>query len=172
VLLRSRLLLPASPAAAIKAEQDAAAALRRLEEMILVRAAGSWLTARRQLGIEVFARPAATAPSREGGYVALMEACLVVLRGISGLITGTLPGRSGQILQALARSTKACASSESSPSGLRHSWSFVRAAPHPRSGRSGFGGERPGWVETRRSASGRRERLPDIRTRHLHRLDD
>ncbi|WP_284948007.1 segregation and condensation protein A [Acidisoma cladoniae] len=84
VLLRSRLLFPASPEAAIAAEQDAAAEVRRLEEMVFVRAAAAWLTARPQLGTDVFARPAATAPSREGGYVALMEACLVVLRGRGG----------------------------------------------------------------------------------------
>ncbi|WP_284943624.1 segregation and condensation protein A [Acidisoma cladoniae] len=84
VLLRSRLLFPASPEAAIAAEQDAAAEVRRLEEMVFVRAAASWLTARPQLGTHVFARPAATAPSREGGYVALMDACLVVLRGRGG----------------------------------------------------------------------------------------
>jgi segregation and condensation protein A len=52
--------------------------------MVFVRAGASWLTARPQLGTQVFARPAATAPSREGGYVALMEACLVVLRGRGG----------------------------------------------------------------------------------------
>jgi segregation and condensation protein A len=52
--------------------------------MVFVRAAASWLTARPRLGIDVFARPAATVPSREGGYVALMEACLVVLRGRGG----------------------------------------------------------------------------------------
>jgi segregation and condensation protein A len=84
VLLRSRLLFPSSPEAAIEAEQDAGAELRRLEEMVFVRAAASWLTARPQLGIDVFVRPATTVLSREGGYVALMEACLVVLRGRGG----------------------------------------------------------------------------------------
>jgi segregation and condensation protein A len=84
VLLRSRLLFPASPEAAIAAEQDAVAEVRRIEAMVFVRAAAAWLAARPQLGTDVFARPAATAPSREGGYVALMEACLVVLRGRGG----------------------------------------------------------------------------------------
>jgi segregation and condensation protein A len=84
VLLRSRLLFPASPEATIEAEQEAGAELRRLEEMVFVRAAASWLTAQPRLGIDVFGRPAATVPSREGGYVALMEACLVVLRGRGG----------------------------------------------------------------------------------------
>jgi segregation and condensation protein A len=56
------------------------AELRRLEAMAFVRAAASWLQARPQRGQEVFARPEAEAP-RESGYVALMEACLVVLQG-------------------------------------------------------------------------------------------
>jgi segregation and condensation protein A len=81
VLLRSRLLFPSNPEAAVEAEQEVGAELRRLEEMVFIRAAASWLTARPQLGIDVFARPETTAVSREGGYVALMEACLVVLRG-------------------------------------------------------------------------------------------
>ncbi|WP_158745247.1 ScpA family protein [Acidisphaera sp. L21] len=84
VLLRSRLLFPASPEAAIEAEKEAGIEVRRLEEMVFVRAAASWLTARPRLGIDVFSRPATTVPSREGGYVALMEACLVVLRGRGG----------------------------------------------------------------------------------------
>jgi len=84
VLLRSRLLFPVSPEAAVEAELEAGAELRRLEERVFVRAAASWLTAQPQLGIDVFGRPAATAPSREGGYVTLMEACLVVLRGRGG----------------------------------------------------------------------------------------
>jgi segregation and condensation protein A len=84
VLLRSRLLFPSSPEAAVETEQEAGSELRRLEEMVFIRAAASWLTTRPQLGIDVFVRPPATAPSREGGYVALMEACLVVLRGRGG----------------------------------------------------------------------------------------
>jgi segregation and condensation protein A len=83
VLLRSRLMFPGSPEEAASAERDAAAELRRLEAMAFVRAASSWLQARPQLGQEVFVRPAAEAP-RESGYVALMEACLVVLRGRAG----------------------------------------------------------------------------------------
>jgi hypothetical protein len=43
VLLRSRLLFPASPEAAIDAEQEAGAKLRRLGGF--VRAAAAWLTA-------------------------------------------------------------------------------------------------------------------------------
>ncbi|MCB8882704.1 segregation/condensation protein A [Acidisoma cellulosilytica] len=80
VLLRSRLLFPASPEAAADAEAEAAQEIRRLDERIAMRAAGAWLGQRPQLGVDTFARPLAD-PPREGGYVALMEACLVVLRG-------------------------------------------------------------------------------------------
>jgi segregation and condensation protein A len=83
VLLRSRLLFPASPEAAAEAAQDAAAELHRLDELAHMRKAASWLQARPQLGQDVFARPLAPQP-REGGYVALLEACLVVLRGRGG----------------------------------------------------------------------------------------
>ena len=83
VLLRSQLLFPASPEEAAEAERDAAAELHRLDELAFLRAAAVWLQARPQLGIDVFARPQ-PAPAHEGGYVALMEACLVVLRGCAG----------------------------------------------------------------------------------------
>lgn len=82
-LLRSRLLLPASPEAAASAERDAAAELRRLGEMALVRAAAAWLDARPVLGRDVFARPQRRDPRVES-YMALMEACLFVLRGRDG----------------------------------------------------------------------------------------
>lgn len=75
VLLRSRLLFPENPAAA----RAAAAEIGRLEELVFLRAAGGWLGDRPQLGIDTFAPPHTEAP-REGGYVALMEACLTVLR--------------------------------------------------------------------------------------------
>lgn len=83
VLLRSRLLFPANPEAAEQAGRDEAAELRRIGELTFIRAAVSWLQARPLLGVDVFARPAALRP-REAGYVALMEACLVVLRGQAG----------------------------------------------------------------------------------------
>jgi segregation and condensation protein A len=78
VLLRSRLLFPASPEAAAEAERDATAELRRIDALAHMRAAASWLQARPQLGLDVFVHPVASRP-REGGYVALMEACLVAL---------------------------------------------------------------------------------------------
>ena len=80
VLLRSRLMLPASPAEAQDAGQEAGREEQRLEERLRMRAAAAWLEARPQLGRDVFAR----SPSRKAGRtettMALMEACLVVLR--------------------------------------------------------------------------------------------
>jgi segregation and condensation protein A len=50
VLLRSRLLFPASPEEAVEAEQEADAEVRRVEGLAFVRAAAAWLSARPQLG--------------------------------------------------------------------------------------------------------------------------
>ncbi len=80
VLLRTRLLFPASPEAAADAEREAQAEIQRIEEMQVMRAAAAWLQARPQLGQDLFTRPPPE-ETREVGYVALMEACLVVLRG-------------------------------------------------------------------------------------------
>jgi segregation and condensation protein A len=80
ILLRTRLLFPASPEAAADAEREAQAEIQRIEEMHVMRAAVAWLQARPQLGQDVFLRPPPD-ETRDVGYVALMEACLVVLRG-------------------------------------------------------------------------------------------
>jgi segregation and condensation protein A len=80
VLLRTRLLFPASPEAAADAEREAQAEIQRIEEMQVMRAAAAWLQAQPQLGQNVFTRPPPD-ETREVAYVALMEACLVVLRG-------------------------------------------------------------------------------------------
>lgn len=80
VLLRSRLLFPVTPEAAADAEAEAATEVRRLDERLVMRAAGGWLGQRPVLGIETFVRPVVE-PPREGGYVALLEACLAILRG-------------------------------------------------------------------------------------------
>jgi segregation and condensation protein A len=66
VLLRSRLLFPESPAAAEAAQRDAAAELRRIDDLAEVRAAAAWLSDRPVLGQDVFARGA---PDRLGAYV-------------------------------------------------------------------------------------------------------
>jgi segregation and condensation protein A len=83
VLLRSRLLFPANPEAAVEAEREAEAAIRQIDTLARMRAAADTLQERPQLGHDVFARPHLPLP-REGGYVALMEACLVVLQGREG----------------------------------------------------------------------------------------
>ena len=46
-----------------------------------MRAAASWLQARPQLGHDVFARPPPGPDPQVASYMALMEACLTVLRG-------------------------------------------------------------------------------------------
>jgi len=56
VLLRSRLLFPESPEAATAAEQEAATELRRLDELVAMRAAAAWLGDQPILGETVFAR--------------------------------------------------------------------------------------------------------------------
>jgi segregation and condensation protein A len=80
VLLRTRLLFPASPEAAADAEGEALAEIQRIEEMQVMRAAVAWLQAQPQLGQDVFTRPPPD-ETREVGYVSLLEACLVLLRG-------------------------------------------------------------------------------------------
>ena len=81
VLLRTRLLFPANAEEERRAGAAAQAEMQLLEDRLFFRAAGAWLTARPQLGIETFARPRPEVP-REGGYVALMEACLTFLRAL------------------------------------------------------------------------------------------
>jgi segregation and condensation protein A len=81
--LRSRLLFPADPAEAAAAAQDAAAELARLRTLAQMRAAAAWLEDRPHLNHDVFARPP-PAEARPSGYVALMQACLAVLRGRDG----------------------------------------------------------------------------------------
>ena len=109
VLLRSRLMLPASPAKAQDAEQDAAAEALRLVERLRMRAAVVWLEARPQLGRDTFAREPSRKPGRTETTMALMEACLVVLRGPGGSRPEAAPvyrpvlARLWRVEQALAR---------------------------------------------------------------------
>ncbi len=56
VLLRSRLLFPESPMAAEAAQRDAAAELRRIDELARMREVAAWLDSRPVLGRDVFAR--------------------------------------------------------------------------------------------------------------------
>jgi segregation and condensation protein A len=85
VVLRTRLLSPASPEEAAEAARDAEQEIHRLDELARMRAAARWLERRPYRGIDVFTRPhPETKVEHESGYVALMEACLVVLRGRPG----------------------------------------------------------------------------------------
>jgi segregation and condensation protein A len=80
VLLRSKLLFPPSPEAVAEAEREAAHEIERLDRLRFVRAAASWLQVRPQLGHDVFASPRSGPDPRVASYIALMEACLTVLR--------------------------------------------------------------------------------------------
>ncbi len=81
VLLRSRLLFPATPEAAEEAERQAEREVARLDGVRVIRATASWLQARPQLGHDVFARAPPGPDPQVASYMALMEACLTVLRG-------------------------------------------------------------------------------------------
>jgi segregation and condensation protein A len=83
VVLRTRLLFPASPEEQADAASEAEREVNRLDELLRMRGAGQWLASRPYLGIDVFDRPHPN-PVHESGYVALIEACLVVLRGRPG----------------------------------------------------------------------------------------
>lgn len=83
VVLRTRLLFPASPEEAAAAALEADQEIQRIDELARMRTAAQWLSSRPYLGIDVFARPQPKAP-HESGYVALMEGCLLVLRGRPG----------------------------------------------------------------------------------------
>jgi segregation and condensation protein A len=85
VLLKSRLLLPAGSAEAEQAANAVQAELLALEDRAAMRAAAAWLQARPQLGQEWFVRGRRPAPGpRRSGFVALLEAGLMVFRGADG----------------------------------------------------------------------------------------
>jgi segregation and condensation protein A len=108
VLLRTRLLFPASPEAAADAEREALAEIQRIEEMQVMRAAVAWLLARPQLGQDLFTRPPPE-ETREVGYVALMEACLILLRGKPATEDFALPPVYRQMIPDLWRISDAIA---------------------------------------------------------------
>ena len=80
VLLRSRLVFPQTPEAAVEAELEACRTLSDFDELAAARRLAAWLQERPQLGVDVFGRGTPEKRSLESGYVALMEACLAVLR--------------------------------------------------------------------------------------------
>ena len=85
VLLKSQLLLPAAPAAADPAATAVQAELLALEDRAAMRAAAAWLEARPQLGQDWFVRGRRREPGpRRSGFVALLEAGLIVFRGAGG----------------------------------------------------------------------------------------
>jgi segregation and condensation protein A len=85
VLLKSRLLLPAGSAEAEQAANAVQAELLALEDRAAMRAAAAWLQARPQLGEDWFVRGRRpSAAPRRSGFVALLEAGLVVFRGADG----------------------------------------------------------------------------------------
>jgi segregation and condensation protein A len=81
VLMRSRLLFPATPEAAEAAWRAAERELARLRELHFVKAATAWLEARPQSGQDVFTRPRRGRDPRVASYMHLMEACLTLLEG-------------------------------------------------------------------------------------------
>jgi segregation and condensation protein A len=80
VLLRSRLMFPASPEAAEAAEREAGREVARLRSLQFIRTTTNWLQARPQLGQDVFARTVPGGDPRGASYFDLMEACLAALR--------------------------------------------------------------------------------------------
>ncbi len=75
VLLRSQLLLPASPEVAAAAEAAVTGEAARLEALLQVRAAVRWLEARPQLGRDVFEGPQAPSPWRHRAWSGSRPAC-------------------------------------------------------------------------------------------------
>jgi segregation and condensation protein A len=84
VLLKSRLLLPAGPVEAEQAADAVQAELLALEARVAMRAAATWLQDRPQLGQDLFARGRRAPGPRRSGFVALLEAGLIVFRGAGG----------------------------------------------------------------------------------------
>ena len=81
ILLRSRHVRPRWRRAE-EAARDAAREIRAPADALrFVRAAASWLQARPQLGRDVFARAPPGPDPQVASYMALLEACLTVLRG-------------------------------------------------------------------------------------------
>ncbi len=81
VLLRSRLMLPASPVEAQRVEREAAEEELRWAQWLQMPAVVAWLEARPQLGRDVCGRPLRKEKGRTETTMVLMKACLAVLRG-------------------------------------------------------------------------------------------
>ena len=87
LLLKAQLLVPASPAAAEEAQEEARRRLEQLDGLARMQAGADWLAARAQLGQEVFPRgqsaPPVPRPQAEL-YVAFLEATLALLESQEG----------------------------------------------------------------------------------------
>lgn len=86
VRLKAQLLWPASPETAQAAGEEADRRLRQLGDLAALRAAAEWLSARPQLGLEVFARgrQARSARPQAELMLAFLEATLMLLEGRPG----------------------------------------------------------------------------------------
>ena len=86
VLLKAQLLVPATPEAAAHAQSEAEQRLRQLEAISRTRASAVWLSARPQLGLDVFARGYVERQPQPQSelYVTFLEATLVMLEGREG----------------------------------------------------------------------------------------
>ena len=83
MLLKAQLLVPRTPEAAAQARTEAEQRLRQLETIAATRAATAWLSARPQLGLDVFGRGQVEQQPRPQAelYVAFLEATLAMLEG-------------------------------------------------------------------------------------------
>lgn len=104
IWLKSRLLLPRHSVEARQVQDAVDAARCRIE----LQAAAAWLDRRPQLGRDVFARGVPPQKARRAGFVALLEASLIVFRGAQGRPEDAVyrpdpPRRLWRVVDALAR---------------------------------------------------------------------
>lgn len=108
VWLKSRLLLPRHSAEAQQSQDAVAATARRIELQGAAQAVAAWLERRPRLGRDVFARGVPPPKARHAGFVALLEAGLIVFRGAQGRPEDAVyrpdpPRRLWRVVDALAR---------------------------------------------------------------------
>lgn len=99
--------MPRHSAEAQQVQDAVAAAARRIELQGAAQAAAAWLERRPQLGRDVFARGVPPPKARHAGFVALLEAGLIVFRGAQGRSEEAAyrpdPPRLWRVVDALAR---------------------------------------------------------------------
>ena len=86
VLLRAKLIAPATPEAAAQAETEAQRRIGQLQELACMRSAAEWIGAQPRLGQDVFGRGRRERAGQPRGelLVAFLEATLVMLEGRDG----------------------------------------------------------------------------------------